>query len=85
MCARRRTLALGVYSVVYSQQLVGRAVQYLCVDLGFVAIVKAVRNRRQFDTFDKAFIDRHCQSSVVDWLVKVSLSARRCRVQVCNP
>jgi hypothetical protein len=48
-----------------------------------IVIHKAGQNRQLFDIFDNKLIDKHCQLSVVDWSIKVALSAGRCRCQVC--
>jgi hypothetical protein len=41
-------------------------------------------NRRPFGIFDSKFTNWRCRSSIVDWLIKVALSACRCRVQLFN-
>ncbi len=43
---------------------------------------KEEENRRLFDIFDKEFIDQHCRKSIIDWWIKMALSACRCRAQV---
>ncbi len=44
--------------------------------------VARAENPRPFDVFE--FTGRRCRSSIVDWLIKVALSACRCRVQFSN-